>query len=407
MRWYSSVKEMGGPFTDITETIFEDKVVLTEEYNPEEILKRDDEIAQYRDALKDVLFGRQPQNVFVYGKAGLGKTAVTTYMMHALEAEVKTREQAEQLFVYKENCNKSTVYQTVRSLVNRARDPDAEAFPKRGLGLANAFESLYEELDRLGGTHLFIFDEIDHLDDADTLLYELPRARANDHLSEAKVGVIGISNNYTFRQELSPKVKDTLMETEISFSPYDADALQAILARRAEAALRDDSYDDAAIAKAAALAARDTGSARQAIDLLREAGNLAERDGSYYVDEDKIERAKAIVRRGRLSNKIRDQTIHAQLVLETLARMERAGELPARSKEIQQRYEQIARSHATDPLTTLKSIQTHLSDLTMLGFLIRTERNEGLSGGYYYEYELDLDGSVVLETREKIEAETA
>ena len=86
--------------------------------------------------------------------------------------------------------------------------------------------------------------------------------------------------------------------------------------------------------------------------------------------------------------------------------MERAGELPARSKAIQQRYEQVARSHATDPLTTLKSIQTHLSDLTMLGFLLRTERNEGLSGGYYYEYELDLEGAVVLKTREQIESES-
>ena len=42
----------------------------------------------------------------------------------------------------------------------------------------------------------------------------------------------------------------------------------------------------------------------------------------------------------------------------------------------------------------------------MLGFLLRTERNEGLSGGYYYdEYELNLDEAVVLETREQIESE--
>lgn len=397
---------MGGPFTDITETIFEDKVVLTEEYNPDEILKRDEEISQYRDALKDVLFGRPPQNIFVYGKAGLGKTAVTTYMMDALETEVQTREQADRLFIHKENCNKSTVYQTVRSLINDMRGPDADEFPKRGLGLADAFESLYEELDRLGGTHLLIFDEIDHLDDADTLLYELPRARANDHISEAKVGVIGISNNYTFRQELSPKVKDTLMEAEISFSPYDANALRAILSQRAEAALRPDSYDEGAIAKAAALAAKDTGSARQAIDLLREAGNLAESDGSYYINEDHIDQAKKIVQRGRLSNKIRDQTTHAQLVLETLAQMAENGDLPARSKEIKRQYEQVATARETDPLTTLKSIQSHLSDLTMLGFLHRTERNEGLSGGYYYEYELDLDAAVVLETRDQIASET-
>ena len=41
----------------------------------------------------------------------------------------------------------------------------------------------------------------------------------------------------------------------------------------------------------------------------------------------------------------------------------------------------------------------------MLGFLPRTERNEGLNGGYYCESELGLDETVVLETREQIESE--
>jgi len=108
--------------------------------------------------------------------------------------------------------------------------------PKRGLGTADAFEELYTQLDRIGGTHLVVFDEIDHLDDVDTLLYELPRARSIGHITNSKVGVIGISNNYTFRQSLSPKVKDTLMETEISFSPYDASELRTILADRADRA---------------------------------------------------------------------------------------------------------------------------------------------------------------------------
>jgi len=124
-------------------------------------------------------------------------------------------------------------------------------------------------MEALGGTFLFILDEIDHLSDPDTLLYELPRARANGHLDAARVGVIGISNNYTFRSSLSPKVKDTLMEKELAFSPYDADELQSILTARAEKALVDGASEDSAIRLAAAKAAKDTGSARQAIDLLR------------------------------------------------------------------------------------------------------------------------------------------
>lgn len=44
-------------------------------------------------------------------------------------------------------------------------------------------------------------------------------------------------------------------------------------------------------------------------------------------------------------------------------------------------------------LTTLTSIQDHLSDLYMLGLLRRYEQNQGLNGGQLPEYELDLDPS--------------
>lgn len=39
-----------------------------------------------------------------------------------------------------------------------------------------------------------------------------------------------------------------------------------------------------------------------------------------------------------------------------------------------------------------------------LGFVNQYERNEGPSGGQYYESELDLDPDPVLETPEEIEA---
>ncbi|MDB2239554.1 hypothetical protein PM026_17525 [Halorubrum ezzemoulense] len=69
---------------------------------------------------------------------------------------------------------------------------------------------------------------------------------------------------------------------------------------------------------------------------------------------------------------------------------------------MQRTYERVAESHAASALSTLKRIQDHLSDLYMLGFLRRHEQNKGLSGGQYYEYELDLDPEIVLETRTEI-----
>ena len=394
---------MSGPFSDITETIFADKEVLSESHQPETILERDEEIEEYRYALQDILFGREPENIMLYGKAGLGKTAVTTYMMDALSDEVETRTEADDLYIHRINCNGKTLFMVVRRLVNTLLPADASPFPKRGLGTGDAFDELYQQLDRVGGTHLMVFDEIDHLDKVDTLLYELPRARSNDRITNARIGIIGISNNYTFRKSLSSKVKDTLMETEIAFSPYDASELQTILADRADRAFVDDGCDQSAIAMAAAISAQDMGNARQAIDLLRVGGEVAEREDDSCVTDEHIKDARELVQRGRLSNRIRDQTDHAQYILETIAHLEEGGETPVRSKKIQENYEQIADLWATDPLTSLKSIQDHLSDLHMLGFLRRHERNQGLSGGQYFEYELDLDPTIVIETREKIE----
>jgi Cdc6-like AAA superfamily ATPase len=86
---------MAGPFSGIEQSIFATKEVLSEDYQPDQILERDEEIEEYRHALEDILFGRTPQNIMLYGKAGLGKTAVTKYMMDALQAEVTERPNAE------------------------------------------------------------------------------------------------------------------------------------------------------------------------------------------------------------------------------------------------------------------------------------------------------------------------
>ncbi|RLM89867.1 cell division control protein Cdc6 [Halobellus sp. Atlit-38R] len=390
-------------FRDMTETLFEDKSILSEEYRPDVIVEREEEIDAYRTALKDILFGRNPSNVFVYGKTGVGKTAVTEYVLTALSEEVKRRPEADDLHVIFHNCNDDTVYRTVRSLIHGIRGPEGDSFPETGLSTSHALETLYEEMNRQGGTFLFVLDEIDHLSDPDSLLYELPRARANGHLETARVGVVGISNNYTFRSSLSPKVKDTLMEKEIGFSPYDANELRSILTNRAEKAIIEDAYEESAIARCAATAAKDTGSARQAIDLLREGGDVAEENGAETITDEHIEIATERVRRGRVRDKLRDQTIHGQLILEAIAHLETNGQTRVRSKEIQDVYERAAVGWNHEPLTTLKSLQNHLGDLTMLGFLDRTEQNNGRAGGAHYQYELTLDPEIVLETRESIE----
>ncbi|XUZ77801.1 hypothetical protein WMC53_02120 [Halorubrum ezzemoulense] len=69
----------------------------------------------------------------------------------------------------------------VRRLVNGRLPERASRFPEWGLGTGEAFDELYRQFDRIGGTHRVVCDEINYLEDANALLDELPRARANGH----------------------------------------------------------------------------------------------------------------------------------------------------------------------------------------------------------------------------------
>jgi hypothetical protein len=65
----------------------------------------------------------------------------------------------------------------------------------------------------------------------------------------------------------------------------------------------------------------------------------------------------------------------------------------------------VASLHTSYHKVGLKSVQNHLADLTILGFLEQPERNGGRADGIHYLYELTLDPEIVLETREAIETE--
>jgi len=60
-------------FAEMTETLFEDKSILSEEYRPDVIVERDDEIDAYRSALKTFSSAEIPQTYLFTGKRVLEK----------------------------------------------------------------------------------------------------------------------------------------------------------------------------------------------------------------------------------------------------------------------------------------------------------------------------------------------
>jgi cell division control protein 6 len=377
--------------------VFADASPLDDSYEPEAIRERDEELAKYQRALQPIIDNRPTSNIFLYGKTGTGKTVATKFMLSHLESDADGYDDIKLATIWTSCENLSSSYQVAVALVNELREAlDKERISTTGYSQQRVFDILYDELDAVGGTVVIVLDEIDNIGHSDDVLYGLPRARSNGYVDEARPVIVGISNDFQFRDNLSPKVKDTLAEKEILFSPYDANQLRSILEPRAEKAFHDGVLGDDVVPLCAAFAAQDTGSARQAIRLLREAGELAQAEGADTVAEDHVRQAQSELEKNQLYEGMQELTIQGHAVLCALAYHQALDETPIRSRDLYDRYVDICERLDADSVSE-RRVRDHLSDMNMLGLISVYERNEGLSAGRYHEYDLDVPLKTVLD----------
>lgn len=378
-----------------TASVFDNAMVLDEEYQPDKIRERDEELEQYRQALQPIIDNRPLSNIFVYGKTGTGKTVATRYMLDHLQEDAEHYDDVNLSITWVGCENLSSSYQVAVALVNELRASEQQ-ISTTGHSQQAVFNMLYDELDNIGGTILIVLDEIDNIGADDDILYGLPRARANGYIEDARPLVIGISNDFQFKDNLSPKVRDTLCEAEILFPPYDATELNSILYPRAEKAFYDDILEDDVVPLCSAFAAQDTGSARQALRLLYLAGKRVADNGETNVSGDHVRGAKEELHQSKVIEGMQKLTTQGHAVLLTLASHTAKNETPVRTRALYDRYKTVTEKIDTDTIVE-RRVRAHLSDLTMLGLVTVYERNEGLNAGRYHEYELSVQLESVLE----------
>jgi cell division control protein 6 len=153
-------------------------------------------------------------------------------------------------------------------------------------------------------------------------------------------------------------------------------------------ALADGSYESGVLGFCAALAARDSGSARQALDLLRLAGEIAENRDAESITEEHVDDARSKLEQERVEEGMRELTAHGRLALLAVISKAAKEETPCRTRELYEEYTTLCESSGMDSLAQ-RSVHNHLSDLRMLGILSAYENRSG-SRGNYYSYELDV-----------------
>lgn len=343
--------------------IFEDREVLRHDYVPRQLPHRGEQIRYLGEIVAPVLKGSRCSNIFIYGKTGTGKTAVVKYVLSKLVH--KAREFGAPVKVCYVNCRSAgTEYRVLSSLC----DALGTNVPFTGLSVGEVFDRFKVGIDSHKLLFMVVLDEIDALvkTRGDLLLYEL--TRTNETLHQSKTSIVGISNDLRFKEFLDPRVLSSLSEEEIVFRPYDAAELQDILRDRAKSAFFDDVLYDEAISLCAALAAAEHGDARRALDLLRVAGELAEREGSAAILEGHIRRAEKRIEHDRISEAVRNLPPHSKIVLCSVYLLGKKKIKSAITGDVYEIYRELCRQLRLTPLSQ-RRVSGLINELDVIGLL--------------------------------------
>ncbi|MBS3149103.1 ORC1-type DNA replication protein [Candidatus Woesearchaeota archaeon] len=348
------------------EPLFINKKVLQSSYTPSTIPHREEQIKQIASILAPALKLEKPSNLFLYGKTGTGKTLSVKYVMEQM-IDVANKKNIS-FGMYYINCKLKRVADTEYRLIAQISREFGLEVPATGLPTEEVYRLFVNYLKNSKKLVVIILDEIDQLvkKAGDEILYNL--TRLSTELKSSEISLVGISNDLKFTDNLDPRVRSSLSEEEIVFSPYNAIQLQEILKQRSKEAFRDGVIVEGVIEKCAAYAAREHGDARRALELLRVAGELAERANETSIKIKHIDEAEEKIDRDRILDTIKTQPKQFQATLLSIFTYALQSNNSIFTGDIYNYYKDICEKCGLKPLTQ-RRVSDIIAELDMLGII--------------------------------------
>lgn len=377
-------------------SLFKNKQILQSNYTPEDIPHRDREIEHIASILAPSLLGEKTSNLFIYGKTGTGKTLSVQHVANELTKRAKDSKVLRIEYI---NCKLKKVADTEYRIFAELIKKLGGNVPATGLPTDQVYKKFIELIEK-NDEKLFILilDEIDQAVKkiSGDFLYNL--MRLNSELSKTQITLIGISNDAKFLEMIDPRVKSSLSEEELVFHPYNAIQLQDILRKRAEESFRPGVVSEGVIAKCAAYAAREHGDARRALDLMRVAGEIAERISSPKIEIKHIDEANDKIERDKLLDIIESSPKQFQLVLFSIIDLIENSKEGIFTGDVFNYYDGLCKKCNIEVLTQ-RRVSDILAEFDMLGLINARIISKGRQGRMR-EIKLALPDNIIEKSKE-------
>lgn len=364
-------------------TVFKDKSPLSHKFLPEQLPHRNDQITMIAKFWIDALDNVTPNDITIYGKTGTGKTAAAKFAQKQL-LEAAQNNNTYINVEYIRCTDYTTEYQVLAQLCQRlGRDVPYRGWTKGEI--INTFDDILDQ--EINGHKLIliiILDEIDILleKDGDGLLYTLTRTE--------NVSVLSISNYLDFKKFIGPRVMSSLRDKEIVFPPYRADQLADILNERSAMSFKENVLKEDVIPLCSAMAAKEEGDARYALDLLSTAGDIADDNESNVVLGDYVITAKNRIEHNKVTDIINTLPTQQQRVLEAILILTQDNE-EISSGKLYDTYKKVSKGDSV----TYRRIFDFINELEMLGIISTNTISRGRGKGRTNIIKLQCDEQLV------------
>ncbi|MEM3373778.1 MAG: orc1/cdc6 family replication initiation protein [Candidatus Woesearchaeota archaeon] len=347
--------------------IFKNRNILQSSYIPEVVFHRDEQINTIASVLAPSLKGSKPSNLFLYGNPGTGKTLCIKYVSRQMQEIIDKKELPVKILYL--NCKMKRIADTEYRLIAQIIKEMGDDVPATGLPTDEVYNIFFNLLSKgKERVIILILDEIDQLINkaGDEVIYNL--IRLNSEINNVQLSLVGISNNAAFTEAMDPRVKSSLSEEDVLFTPYNALQIKDILKNRAEMAFFDGVLETGLIEKCAAIAAREHGDARRALELLRVAGEIAERKGLSKVRLDHLDEAEERIEKERILDLVKAQPKQTHITLYSILTLFEKTNKPVYTGDIYDVYKKLCIKTDLRPLTQ-RRVSDIIGELDLLGII--------------------------------------